>query len=131
MTIRDLADQVDAAISLNPAARTASANGSAADLRGYDAAMVVVAFGTWTDGTHTPTIEHSVDNSTWNAVATTDLVGTLSAVSSSGGSNTVQRVSYVGERRYVRVVMTDAGATTGALSSAIVMRGHPHRAPLA
>lgn len=131
MTICDLASNVDVVQSLGPAARNASANGAAADLRGYDSAMIVVSFGTWTDGTHTPSVQHSVDGTTYTTVAASDLSATLNAVSSGAGSNTVQRVNYSGERRYVRVVMTVAGATTGAVSTAEIVRGNPRQAPLA
>jgi len=131
MAIRDLLHRTMVMPSLYPAARTnGTVNGTAADLRGYDAVMIVVSFGAWTDGTHTPSVQHSVDNSTYTTCAASDLDGTLTAVSSSGGSNTVQQVGYIGAQRYVRVVMTTSGATTGALSSASVIAGAPRNAPV-
>ncbi|MBI1274200.1 MAG: hypothetical protein GC131_08995 [Alphaproteobacteria bacterium] len=131
MATRDLANNVDVAQSLVPAARSATGTGSAIDLRGYGSAMVVVSFGVWTDGTHTPSLEHSVDGTSFSAVGTADISGTFSAVSGTGGSNTVQRVGYIGERRYVRALMTVTSGTSGALSSVNIARGHPHNAPLA
>lgn len=131
MAIRDLSDEVDTVQSLAPAPRTATANGNGVDLRGYDSAMIVVSFGTWTDGTHTPSVQHSVDGTTYTTVSASDLLGSFTAISGSAGSNTIQRVSYIGDRRYVRTVVTVSGATTGAISSSTVLRGHPHRRPLA
>lgn len=123
---KDIKSNLDVVQSLAPAARTASANGSGVDLQDYLGAMVVFELGAKTDGTHTPSVEESDDNSTFSAVAAADLLGSLSAMS----ANTVQRVGYIGSKRYIRAVMTVSGATTGALSSAVVVRGEPKLAPL-
>lgn len=128
MASRDLIHNTSVALSLSPAARAASASGNAVDLRGYDAAVISVFFGAYTDGTHTPSVQHSMDGSTFTAAATSDLDGSLSAVSSAGGAGSVQSVGYIGSQRYVRVVMTVSGATTGALSAACVTAGYPSNA---
>jgi len=131
MALRDLYHKTKAILSLAPAARvTGTATGSAVDLRGYDAAMIVVTFGVWTDGTHTPSVQHSIDGMSYADCAASDLDGSLTAVSSSAGNNTVQQAGYIGSRRYVRVVMTTSGASTGALSSAGVIAGEPRNAPV-
>jgi hypothetical protein len=128
--MRDLKSNIDAALSLAPAARTATAQGSAVDLQGYDGAAALVQFGTWTDGTHTPSLEESDDGSAFTAVVAADLVGAFTAVSGSGGSNSVQRVGYIGRKRYLRAVLTVSGATTGALTAASILRGIAHRQPV-
>ncbi len=131
MTIRDLNDQVDVALSLAPAARVnGTFNGTAVDLRGYDAAMLAVSFGAYTDGTHTPSLQHSDDGSSFAAVGASDVNGSFTAVSSGAGANTVQRVGYIGAKRYLRAVLTVTGATTGAVSEASVIRGEPRNRPL-
>src|SRR5262249_9439355 len=112
--MRDLKSNVDVAQSLAPAARNASANGTGVDLAGYEAAMVEFSFGAVTDGTHTPKLQDSDDNSTFADVAASGLQGAFVA----GTANSVQRVGYVGGKRFVRAVITIAGATTGALSAA-------------
>lgn len=124
---RDLKNNVDQAQSLAPAARNASVNGSGVDLQGYQSAMVIFNVGTVTDGTHTPKIQESDDNSTFTDVAASDQQGTFAALASS----TPQRVGYIGGKRYIRAVQTVAGATTGAVTSATVLRGDPGSAPLA
>lgn len=130
MTIRDLKNNVDAAFSLAPAARVnGTANGTVVDLRGYDAAMLLVQFGAYTDGTHTPSLEHSDDGSSFAAVPAVELSNTLTAVGS-GGANSTQRAGYQGSKRYLRAVMVVTGATTGALSAALVLRGAPRQAPV-
>jgi hypothetical protein len=109
--MKAIKDLYDISASLAPAARTASANGSAIDLANYLENMVVFAPGTITDGTHTPKLQESADNSSWSDVAAADQVGTLAALA----SNTIQKVSYIGRRRYIRAVVTVAGATTGGV----------------
>ncbi len=132
MTMRSLYRNAKPMPCLAPAARvTGTTNGTGIDLRGYDSAMVAVAFGAYTDGTHTPSLQHSTDNVTFTAVSASDLEGSFAAVSSAAGANTLQSVGYLGANRYVRVVMTVTGATTGALSSGQVILGCPRNAPVA
>jgi hypothetical protein len=116
----DLKNNLTLAQSLAPAARTASANGSSVDLQGAENALVIVECGALTDGTHTPSVQESdASGSGFTNVAAGDLIGALAACS----ANAVQAVEYKGAKRYIRVVMTVAGATTGAVSSAVVARG--------
>jgi hypothetical protein len=133
MATRDILRTTLVTPSLYPAARTnGTFTGNAVDLRGYDGAMIAVSFGAYTDGTHTPTIVQSVDGVTFvPCVYGTDLdaATNLAAVSSSAGANTVQQIGYIGSQRYVAVVMTVSGATSGALSSGNVVAGYPRSAP--
>lgn len=132
MTIRDINDQVDSALSLSPAARVnGTFNGTSIDLRGYDSAMMVFNFGAYTDGVHTPALQHSDDGSSFVAVTAAEMNGGLAAVSSGAGANTTQRVGYGGIKRYVRASLVITGATTGALSEASIVRGDPRSMPLA
>jgi hypothetical protein len=121
----DLKNYLDVVQSLNPAARTASANGTGVDLANYNGAMVVLHVGTITDGTHTPRVEESSDNSTYTTVAASDLIGSLAALA----TGVVQRVGYIGSRRYIRVATTVSGATNGGVYGASVVRGFPRKAP--
>ncbi len=133
MTTRDLLRNQLVVQSLAPAARVnGTATGSSVDLRDYDGATIVISFGAYTDGTHTPSVLHSSDGSAWTAcVHGTDLDGpsALAAIGSAAGANTVQQVGYIGNKRYVAVVIATTGATTGALSAASVVAGFPRRAP--
>lgn len=126
--MRDLEANLDYATSLAPAGnRTASANGTGVDLQGYDGALVIVAAGTITDGTHTPKVQESDDNSAFTDAAAADLVGTaLVAIT----TNSVQKISYVGAKRYIRAATTVSGATTGGMYVAYVVRGDASRRPL-
>ena len=95
MTTRDLKSNIDIVTSLAPAARTATASGTGVDLRGYESAVASFIVGTVTDGTHTPSVEESDDDSTYTAVAAADLLGSLAALA----SDTVQRFAGAGEHR--------------------------------
>lgn len=125
--MRDLQSKLGVAQTISPAARTATVNGAGVDLQGFNSAAIVITPGTITDGTHTPKVEESDDNAAWNDVPAAALVGTLAAIA----SNTVQKVGYKGGKRYLRVTSTVAGATTGGVYGAQVIRGDAHLSPVA
>lgn len=125
--LRDLKNNVDAINSISPAAIIATVNGAGIDLRDFGSAMMVFDPGTITDGTHTPKMQESDDNSVWNDVGVLDQEGTLAVLA----SNVIQRVGYKGTKRYIRAVSTVSGATTGGVYGATVIRGNPHQTPVA
>lgn len=130
MASRDLTGRLSPALSLAPAARTTSANGSGVDLQGYESASALFVAGTITDGTHTPKLQESDDNSTFSDVEAGDLIGSFSAVTSSSGGDSVQEVGYLGSKRYIRVAVTVSGSpSTGGVYGAVIVRGHPRSMP--
>jgi hypothetical protein len=124
--MKDIKNQLDVVNSIDPDDYIADVNGMDVDLQGFEGSEVVFSVGTVADGTHTPKIQESDDNSIWNEVTTVDQEGTLSDLV----SDTNQRVGYKGVKRYLRAVVTIAGATTGAQTASLVLRGIPHRAPV-
>lgn len=123
---KDLNKDLATATSFAPAVRTATANGTGVDLQGFGSAMIVWNVGTITDGTHTPTIEESDNNSSFTAVAAADLSGTLAALA----SNTNQEIGYLGRKRYIRAVITVTGSpSTGGAYAALVVRGNAKSLP--
>lgn len=125
MPNQDLVSRIAPVASLRPAARTASANGSGVDLANFNSCAVVIAAGTITDGTHTPKLQESDDNSSFSDVAAADLQGTFAAIA----TNTDQEVGYIGLKRYVRAVSTVSGATTGGVYAIYVVKGHARNMP--
>lgn len=93
----------------------------------FRSAFVTVHTGSMTDGTHTIQIQESDDNSTWNAVADSDLEGAEPAIASTDG-NSVFELGYTGRKRYVRVSVTVSGATSGGTYGAVVVLYDPSRA---
>jgi hypothetical protein len=126
-----LQDDTAARLSVPPALRSSAAtvNGTGVDLAGtgnfFRTAMLVAIAGAVTDGTHTFVLQESDDNSSFTNVAAADLQGSLAVVASGGGTvsgpNTVQRQSYIGSKRYLRANVTTAGATTGAITAAVIL----------
>jgi outer membrane lipoprotein SlyB len=131
--MKDLYSNTKFARSLSPAARTASANGVGVDRAQndsyYQEAKVVVSTGTITDGTHTIEVQESDDNSTFTAVADADLQGTEPAIVAADDDKTFE-IGYLGRKRYLRVIVTVAGATTGGVYGAGIELGKPRRAPV-
>lgn len=114
-----------AVVAMNPAARSAAAavNGSDIDTTGYEAVTFVFNVGAWTDGTHTPKIQEADDNGSGSAgtyadVAAGNQLGTFTPVTGAGQQNAVQKVGYLKyntSKKFVRLVVTTSGATTGAV----------------
>lgn len=126
--MRDLKNNIGVDASISPSGnRNASVNGTGSDLKGFEGAVAVFQPGTITDGTHTPKVQESDDNSSFTDVAAADQLGTLAALA----ANTVQRVGYIGSKRYIRAVVTVAGATTGGQYSAAIIKGVSASRPVA
>lgn len=124
--MNDLKNKMDAVNSIDPDDYTATVNGLGIDLQGFDGSAFVFSVGTVSDGTHTPKMQESDDNSTWNDVVAVDQEGLLSDLTSDSN----QRVGYKGTKRYIRGIVTVSGATIGAQIAGLVLRGIPHRAPV-
>ncbi|WP_282703243.1 hypothetical protein [Streptomyces sp. CC219B] len=116
----DIKNHISPAATLVPAARTASANGAAVDLAGFDAAAVVIDVGAVTDGSFSIEVQESDESATgYTAVADADLDGTEPATLT---ASTVTSIGYHGIKRYLRAVATDAG-TGDAAFAVYVVRG--------
>ena len=122
----DLENKTEVSNSIDIAAITdGTLNGTGVELTSHGA-LVVFTVGTKTDGTHTPKLQDSPDNSTWADVAAADQVGTLAALA----SDTHQKVGYVGSERYLRAVITTTGSTTGIVAGAVVVKQNPRKGPV-
>jgi len=121
-------------------ARTAAANGDATvDMKGYEEAIIIISSETITDGTAwTFELKESDDDSTYTAVADTDLVagGTTSGALESAFAAVTEDnkdywFGYRGNKRYLRIDLTAVTGSpgTGGIFSGIVVRCKPHHAP--
>lgn len=120
---KDLAHNLATQVIFAPAAKTSTTTSSGVDLTTNEgeAVAVLLTVGAWTDGTHTPKIQDSPDNTTFTDY--TPIVGSFTAISGTGQQNAVQLVNYNGGQRYIRVVVTVSGATTGAIYGATLIQG--------
>ena len=128
-SLRDMSELLYASQTLAPKAYTTSTDGTGVDLRGYDAATVVLSVGAFTDGTHSFTLEESSDDSSYTTVAAADIVGSTLVLDSTGEMNADYWCGYIGSARYLRVASTISAVTTGAVYGATIIKGHPAYAP--
>lgn len=129
MTTRDINKELVVVQSVAPAAAlTATTTGAGVDLVGFRSAMAVVSAGVATDGTFVPTLEESDDNVTFTTVAAADLSGAFAAITAAA-DELVQRVGYLGEKRYIRVLLTETVASAGAFITASIIKGDPLTKP--
>lgn len=94
----------------------------------FRSAMFVVQTGTLTDGSIAVTMEDSPDNSAWTAVPSASIQGTLPTIALTDDDKTFE-VGYVGPQRYVRIVATTSGATSGGLFGAVCVMTGARRRP--
>ena len=125
MALNESRGQQLALTTLAPAARITTGNGTGVDLVAAGAVTVHLQVGVVTDGTHTITLQESVDNSTFTAVGAGDQSGTLTALA----SNVNQKIGYIGNKRYIRAVATLAGATVGGVYGALVIQTDLRKQP--
>ena len=139
--MKDLSNNISPAVSLPAAVRTAAANGTGVDLQGYESATVLVDVGaegdTLSSSVHFEvSLEESDDNSTFTDVAQASIIdGTIASggiflkLDGTAGGNPdttggIFRVGYVGNKRYIRVVIAKTGThSTGTPIGAMVVRG--------
>ena len=131
--MRDLDNDVSVAQTIVPivANNTTEGTGVGVDLQGYESAMAVLHFGDSGDTLSgsvywTPTLEESDTlGSGYTTVAAADMVSNgFSVVDAPSEDQVVQTVSYVGSKRYIRVLVTATGThTNGTPLSAVVVRG--------
>ncbi len=129
--MRSIYDAIKFLVSLVPATRTASGNGTAVDTMGYSTAALVVQAGDidTADGneTYAFSVEESDDGSTgWAAVS-----GASTTITADNQTKLV-RVEGLGtsRKRYLRAVATLAGTTPSAPSTAIFALGRAYREPV-
>ena len=128
--MKDTYSDFSVAASILPAVQSATASGTAVDLQGYNSALLVINTGAIaSSGLYDIKLQES-DTTTdgdFADVAAADLLGSLPA---GLAADTVYRQGYVGNKRYVRAVITKQSGTSIA-AGAVIVRGHPFDAPVA
>lgn len=128
--MRDLANNIGAVPAIAPAVLAATTTGDPIDLAGFGSVAVVINAGAIAgDGNFTAKLQES-DTTTggdFTDVAAADLTGTLPA---SLAAASAVKVGYVGNKRYVRVLITKNSGTSIA-AGAVIINGNPLAAPVA
>lgn len=127
MPNRDLVSNIDVQASVIPVVHTATATGTGIDLDGCDSAAIIVQSGAiGSAGNFTAKIQESdVLGSGYTDVAAADQVGTFLAVML---ADTIEKVSYIGNKRYVRAMLTKNSGTSIA-AGVLVVRGNLAQRP--
>ena len=128
--MRDISKNLLAVISIDPQTISSdtTTNGVGVDVRDFDGAMVLFQSNdAVTDGDFALTIEESDDDITYAAVAAAETIGTLADFTSSNEGS--QQVGYIGNKRYIRPVITSTSTSCGGIMMATVIKGLPHNAP--
>lgn len=130
MATQDLSSKLAPAVAFNLATINSdtTTNGVSVDTQGYESVMFVYGVGALTDGDYTPLVQESSDNSTWSNVADADLIGS-EASKALDTDNTVSKIGYKGNERYVRASVVSANTTTGADVFAVALQGDAHVNP--
>ncbi|MBU4529774.1 MAG: hypothetical protein KUA43_08855 [Hoeflea sp.] len=128
--MRDLANNIGAVQAVAPAVLSATDTSAAIDLLGFESAALILNTGAIVSaGDFTAKLQES-DTTTggdFADVAAAHLVGTLPATLEAAS---VYRQGYIGTKRYLRTVITKNGGTSIA-AGAVIVKGHPHDAPVA
>jgi allantoicase len=134
MSSFDLKNNVSASNALNIQAISSNTTvtGVSIDTKGFESATFAIQSATLTDGTYTPEVQESDDNSTFTAVADDFLIGTeANAVFVATDDNKVKTIGYAGKKRYLKLTLTSTGVTSGGTLGATAILGHPKSAPVA
>lgn len=120
------------ALNIQTIATDTTTAGTSVDLLGYNSATIAIHSGTLTDGTYTPVLSDSDDNSTFTAVADDFLIGTEADASFvATDDNKIKTIGYVGGKRYIKLSIVSASTTSGGILGAQALLGHPNHAPVA
>lgn len=125
--MRDLKSMIDVQQSIIPKVHSADATGTGVDLQGFDSAVAVISTGADVAGTHAPELqEGDTLGGAYTTVAAADLQGAFSA---NIGADAVERVGYIGTKRFIRMFVATSGASL--VYGANIIRGRAAQTPLA
>nr|WP_299500416.1 hypothetical protein [uncultured Rhizobium sp.] len=128
--MRDIAHNLGVVQALVPQVLAATDTSAAIDLLGFNSAMVVINTGAIvSSGNFTAKLQES-DTTTsgdFTDVAAADLIGTLPAVLL---ASSVAKQSYIGNKRYLRLVTTKNSGTSIA-AGAVIIKGDAASKPVA
>lgn len=120
---KDLHNQISisVAIALTAVSDGEDVAGTAIDRQGSDGLEFIFQVGAYTDGSVTPLIEESDNNSDYTAVADADLTNTeASAALSAAG---VSKIGYIGAKRYVKASAVTAASSTLSVGATAIKFG--------
>lgn len=114
---------------IDPVAITATTTSDIVDVQGFEALSVMIAMGAGTfttDNYLTCKLQESDTTATgdFTDVASTDLIGSFlvyNAETDGIDADSVQKVGYIGTKRYVRLVCTETGTFSSVISATAIL----------
>lgn len=140
MASKDMYNNVDVVRAIDPGTYENGVNpdGQVIDTHEFESVTLVMAVGSATH-TQTLTLQHSVDDSTYNDVEAADVIedpdneaaDILAAMKTveSGDEDSIKVLGYKGGRRYLKID-GDGNGDTGADYGVVAILGHPKYAPV-
>lgn len=129
MASKDLYSNFAQTVAVVPAVLTATNTSAGIDLAGYESAAVLINTGAIAgSGVFNVTLEESdASGSGFTAVAASKIQGTLPTPLA---ASTVYKLGYLGDKRYIRTVLTLASGTS-IVAGAVVLKGNARTKPSA
>ncbi|MDU0339576.1 hypothetical protein [Bosea rubneri] len=126
--MRDLASNIAVITALSPAVQAATVNGVAIDTKGFGSCAFVLTTGAIAgSGEFGAKLQESdASGSGYTDVDPAELVG---AFEEDAFADATEKVSYVGHKRFVRLVLTKAAGTSIA-AGAVAILGHAAERPI-
>lgn len=120
---RDLVSRSSLAFSLAPAtiSSNTTTSGSGVDISGAAAVILHFSIGTRTDGTYTPNVQVSDDNSSWSNAEAYELIGSETAITATAGITSVGIKGNV-LKKYVRGQIVSTSVTSGSTACSILVQ---------
>lgn len=127
--MRDIASNIDVVAAVAPAVVAATNTSAAIDLLGFGSAAVVINTGAIVSaGDFTAKLQES-DTTTGADFADVDADDLVGGFPASLTADAVVKVSYVGNKRYLRTILTKNGGTSIA-AGVVVVKSHAHSRPV-
>jgi glycerol kinase len=131
--MQDLHNNIGFVQSIRSQVVTAAVNGSSADLQNFNSAEFMIDLGTFAGTTPTATIklQESEDNVTFTDISTEDILGGALPVIDTTNDESVHKRGYLGNKRYVRGIVSATTGTGPSLPMSItVVKGHARKYPI-
>jgi len=142
MANKDIVHALKPITALDPALRTGNATTNGTDIdraqagSTFEALAFYVQTGLRTDGSVAYKLQHAPDNGSGapgayaDVTPATDQIGAFVPFAGAGDqSKILNEVGYIGSLRWVRLVSTGSGQTTGATWGAVAVLGFPRNLP--
>lgn len=131
--MQDMHNNIGFSQSVAPQAVTAAINGSGVDRANFDSVEFEINLGTFGGTTPTATIklQESDDNSTFTDIVAADILGGALPTIDTTNDVAVHKRGYIGNKRYVRGIVSAVSGTTPSLPMSItVIKGCARKYPV-